>query len=113
MFSVCSSSTNCPSARCSSVADIVCKNVDVFQTKTVPLIIFYCGTLLIIKTLIVISNQSIIFGITALIELLLSKLYKVLRFIFLFLCIFLFCFFLLHVLNFKLTFGLLSRDVDK
>jgi hypothetical protein len=34
MFSVCSSSKNCPSARCASAANVVCRDVDTFGTKT-------------------------------------------------------------------------------
>jgi hypothetical protein len=30
MFNVCSSSKNCPSARCASAANVVCRDVDVF-----------------------------------------------------------------------------------
>jgi hypothetical protein len=30
MFNVCSSSKNCPSARCALAANVVCKDVDVF-----------------------------------------------------------------------------------
>jgi hypothetical protein len=30
LFNVCSSSKTCPSARCASAADVVCKDVDVF-----------------------------------------------------------------------------------
>jgi hypothetical protein len=37
MFSVCSSSKNCPSARCSSAANVVCGDVDIFGTKTLSL----------------------------------------------------------------------------
>jgi hypothetical protein len=36
LFNVCSSK-NCPSARCSSAANVVCRNVDVFGAKTVSL----------------------------------------------------------------------------
>jgi hypothetical protein len=32
-FNVCSSSENCPSARCASAPDVVCGDVDVFGTK--------------------------------------------------------------------------------
>ncbi|PNF34240.1 hypothetical protein B7P43_G17496 [Cryptotermes secundus] len=34
MFNVCSVSKNCPSARCASAANVVCRNVDVFGPKT-------------------------------------------------------------------------------
>jgi hypothetical protein len=37
MFSVCSSSKNCPSARCASAANVVCRDVDIFGTKTLSL----------------------------------------------------------------------------
>jgi hypothetical protein len=37
LFSVCSSCKNCPSARCASAANIVCKDVDIFGAKNVPL----------------------------------------------------------------------------
>jgi hypothetical protein len=33
LFSVCSSSTNCSSARCASAANVVCRNVDIFGAK--------------------------------------------------------------------------------
>jgi hypothetical protein len=33
MFSVSSASKNCPSARCASAADVVCRDVDVFRPK--------------------------------------------------------------------------------
>jgi hypothetical protein len=36
-FSVCSSSKNCPSARCASAANVVCRNVDVFGARNVLL----------------------------------------------------------------------------
>jgi hypothetical protein len=36
-FTVYSSSTNSPSARCVAAADVVCKDVDVFGTKSIPL----------------------------------------------------------------------------
>jgi hypothetical protein len=35
MFNVCSSSKNCPSARCASAANVVCKDVDVFGAGNV------------------------------------------------------------------------------
>jgi hypothetical protein len=37
MFSVCSSSKNCPFARCASAANVVCTDVDIFGTKTLSL----------------------------------------------------------------------------
>jgi hypothetical protein len=37
LFSVCSSSKNCPSARCVSAANVVCNAVDVFEPKTLSL----------------------------------------------------------------------------
>jgi hypothetical protein len=37
LFDVCSSSKNCPSARCASAANIVCINIDVFGAKNVLL----------------------------------------------------------------------------
>jgi hypothetical protein len=37
MFSVCSVGKNCPSARCASAANVVCKDVDVFGPKTLSL----------------------------------------------------------------------------
>jgi hypothetical protein len=40
LFSVCSSCKNCPSARCDSVANVVCRDVDVFVTKKVLITIF-------------------------------------------------------------------------
>jgi hypothetical protein len=30
LFNVCSSSKNCPSARCASAANVVCRDVDIF-----------------------------------------------------------------------------------
>jgi hypothetical protein len=35
LFNVCSSSINCPSARCALAANVVCKDVDVFGTGNV------------------------------------------------------------------------------
>jgi hypothetical protein len=35
MFNVCSSSKNCPSARCASAANVVCKDVDLFGAGNV------------------------------------------------------------------------------
>jgi hypothetical protein len=52
MFSVCSSTKNCPSARCASAANVRGK-VDAFGMKIVSLDHIYNGTLLIIKILIV------------------------------------------------------------
>jgi hypothetical protein len=37
MYSVCSVSNICPSARCASAADVVCRDVDVFGPKTLLL----------------------------------------------------------------------------
>jgi hypothetical protein len=37
MFSVCSSSKNCPSARCASAANVVYRDVDIFGTKPLSL----------------------------------------------------------------------------
>jgi hypothetical protein len=37
MFSVCSFSKNYPSARCASAANVVCRDVDIFGTKTLSL----------------------------------------------------------------------------
>jgi hypothetical protein len=37
LFNVCFSSKNCPSARCASAANVVCRNVDVFGAKNVLL----------------------------------------------------------------------------
>jgi hypothetical protein len=37
MFSVCSSRKNCPSARCASAANVVCRDVDIFGTKPLSL----------------------------------------------------------------------------
>jgi hypothetical protein len=37
LFSVCSSSKNCPSARCASAANVVCRDGDIFRTKTLSL----------------------------------------------------------------------------
>jgi hypothetical protein len=37
MSNVCSSSTNCPPAICASAADVVYRDVDVFETKTISL----------------------------------------------------------------------------
>jgi hypothetical protein len=36
-FNVCSSSKNCPSARCASAANVVCRDVDVFGAGNVHL----------------------------------------------------------------------------
>jgi hypothetical protein len=36
-FDVCSTFKNCPSARCASVANVVCRDVDVFGARNVPL----------------------------------------------------------------------------
>jgi hypothetical protein len=33
LFSVCSSSRYCPSPRCASAADVVCRDIDVFGAK--------------------------------------------------------------------------------
>jgi hypothetical protein len=33
MFSVCSSSKNCPSARCASAANVICRDLDIFGTN--------------------------------------------------------------------------------
>jgi hypothetical protein len=35
LFNVCSSTKNCPSARCAAAANAVCKEVDVFGTRKV------------------------------------------------------------------------------
>jgi hypothetical protein len=37
LFNVCSSCKNCPSARCASAANIVCKDVDEFEVRNVCL----------------------------------------------------------------------------
>jgi hypothetical protein len=37
------------SVRCASAANVVCREVDVFRTKTALLNHFYCGTLLLLK----------------------------------------------------------------
>jgi hypothetical protein len=37
LFNVCSSSKNCPSARCASAANVVCRDVDVFGAENVQL----------------------------------------------------------------------------
>jgi hypothetical protein len=37
MFNIWSSSKNCPSARCASAANVVCRNADIFGTKTLSL----------------------------------------------------------------------------
>jgi hypothetical protein len=37
LFSVCSSSKNCPFARCSSASNLLCMDGDVFGTKSVSL----------------------------------------------------------------------------
>jgi hypothetical protein len=37
MSSVCSSSKNCPFARCVSAANVVCRDVEIFGTKTLSL----------------------------------------------------------------------------
>jgi hypothetical protein len=37
LFNVCTSCKNCPSARCASAANVVCKDVDVFGTRKVLL----------------------------------------------------------------------------
>jgi hypothetical protein len=37
LFNVCSSCKNCPSARCASAANIVCRDVDVFDVRSVRL----------------------------------------------------------------------------
>jgi hypothetical protein len=37
LFNVCSSSTNCPFARCASAANVVCRDVDVIGTRNVLL----------------------------------------------------------------------------
>jgi hypothetical protein len=37
LFNVCSSSKNCPSARCASAANIVCKDIDIFGAGNVHL----------------------------------------------------------------------------
>jgi hypothetical protein len=36
-FNVCSSSKNCPSARCASVVNIVCRDVDVYGARNIQL----------------------------------------------------------------------------
>jgi hypothetical protein len=35
MFSICSSSKNYPSARYASVANVLCEDMDIFETKTI------------------------------------------------------------------------------
>jgi hypothetical protein len=35
VFNVCSSCKNCPSARCASAANVVCRDVDIFGAKNV------------------------------------------------------------------------------
>jgi hypothetical protein len=55
MFNVCSSSKNCPFARCASAANVVCRAIDIFGNKLFLLIIFYNLYVLIIKILIVLS----------------------------------------------------------
>jgi hypothetical protein len=35
LFNVCSSSKNCPSARCASAANVVCRDVDVFGARNI------------------------------------------------------------------------------
>jgi hypothetical protein len=37
LFSVCSSSRYCPSARCASAANVICRDIDVFGAKPVLL----------------------------------------------------------------------------
>jgi hypothetical protein len=41
MFNVCSSSKNCPFARCASAAKVVCRDIDIFGAKTLSLIYIY------------------------------------------------------------------------
>jgi hypothetical protein len=53
LFTVCSSSTNCSSARYVSAANIVCRNADVLGTKIVSLNHTLLRFILLIKTLIV------------------------------------------------------------
>jgi hypothetical protein len=62
MFSACSSSKNCLSARCPSAANIFCRDVNVFGTKSVSLnhmLKFYF--LIIIKIFIVLSVNFYIY----------------------------------------------------
>jgi hypothetical protein len=40
LFNVCSSTKNCPSARCAAAANVVCREVDVFGTGTFSLNVF-------------------------------------------------------------------------
>jgi hypothetical protein len=37
LFNVCSSWKNCPSAQCASAANIVCRDLNVFEARNVPL----------------------------------------------------------------------------
>jgi hypothetical protein len=56
LFNVCSSYKNCPSAGCASAADVVCRDVDVFGAKNVPLIIYYYITVI---TIIIITSTYV------------------------------------------------------
>jgi hypothetical protein len=48
LFNVCSSFKNCPSARCASAANVVCRDVDVFAARNVLLSRFYNVIIIII-----------------------------------------------------------------
>jgi hypothetical protein len=92
MFSVCSSSKNCPSARCASAANVLCRDIDAFGTKTMPLKHILQVVLLIINCynipspiinlcyIFIFSSYCIMALKVAPIKSLLSKWYMLLRF---------------------------------
>jgi hypothetical protein len=41
LFNVCYSCKNCPSARCASAANVVCRDIDIFEARNVLLNRFY------------------------------------------------------------------------
>jgi hypothetical protein len=56
LFNVCSSTKNCPSARCASAANVVCRDVDVFGAKNV--LLYHILYVLIVITIISICKYK-------------------------------------------------------
>jgi hypothetical protein len=59
LIKVCSSWKNCPSARCASAANVVCRDVDVFGARNVLLNRFLKYTVFVIYYLIIINCMNI------------------------------------------------------
>jgi hypothetical protein len=112
-LNVCSSE-DYPSVRCASAAKIICRDVAVFGKKTVSLNLLYSSALstafkINVCTWIWHFFLTACVWVTALVELLLSKWYKMPCLVFWYVYFFI----SLLVLTLWLAFGLLSKHVNK